>query len=208
MNQKDQERLEWLASELMCAKCERYVTIRGDAEFVAGDVCDSCAQNERPMLLSENAALRTQLDAMLGKSVDEPLRQDELEMSRDEMLRRYRNQKGWFQSWASCLDGLEVRGLDKARMPNDVRMIVEMLLSANARLAEENKRLKGAWVSVEDALPELSDGDWGASKTVWFVSNGKVHLGDRTALGWWTRDGMAKCATHWMPYRIPEPPKE
>ena len=55
------------------------------------------------------------------------------DLSREELLRRYRNQQVWHRSFAKCLDGIpEIRcmpgsGIDGCRCPEQIRRIVKVL---------------------------------------------------------------------------------
>jgi hypothetical protein len=59
---KDADRLEWLCSEQMCARCEHSVDVSFDTDFEAGDICDNCAQILIPLLRSELEAVKEKLE--------------------------------------------------------------------------------------------------------------------------------------------------
>jgi len=69
------------------------------------------------------------LAAAHGSETDE-----EMTLTRDELLRRYRKQQGWHRAFAESLDGIpEIKcmagsGIDGYRMPDEIRRIVKTLV--------------------------------------------------------------------------------
>ncbi len=77
-------------------------------------------------------ALRIAWSALLGKlpHVRDEFFAEVMEMSREELQCRVLIQSDWLGRYSRCLDGLELRmGVEAARDPQDVRRIVELLLS-------------------------------------------------------------------------------
>ena len=89
------------------------------------------------MTTKKNAARSTMLAAATGS--EKPFTERLEDMDRYELMRRCTNQASTIAAYQQCLDGLNIYaktgngGMDNHRRPDDIRDIVERLLSPNEK---------------------------------------------------------------------------